>query len=191
MQVRTSCLCGHGRDPNLTLSLVTFTTPSLPPGTPPLRPLNANTHAGVLPASASSNLASLQNANVDNLDDECFATLPEMDALGDCKILRERGTSDQTNSGPLFPMGLSTTSSPAEVDRTAEGTVSEGAEGGAIFPTSSSSTRRAHNSHINSNKYFFSSFNDVDLLRSMSADCCMPRRQEWGTMAAVGLPSFS
>ena len=33
---------------------------------------------------------------------------------------------------------------------------------------------------------FFSSFNGVDLLRSMSADCCMPRCQEWGTMAAVG-----
>jgi hypothetical protein len=32
----------------------------------------------------------------------------------------------------------------------------------------------------------FSSFNDVDLLRSMLADCCMPQRQEWGTMAAVG-----
>jgi hypothetical protein len=33
---------------------------------------------------------------------------------------------------------------------------------------------------------FFSSFNDVDLLHSMLADCCMPRRQEWGTMVAVG-----
>ncbi len=33
---------------------------------------------------------------------------------------------------------------------------------------------------------FVSSFNDADLLRSMLADCCMPRRQEWGTMAAVG-----
>jgi hypothetical protein len=33
---------------------------------------------------------------------------------------------------------------------------------------------------------FYSIFNNVDLLRSMSADCCMPWRQEWGTMAAVG-----
>jgi hypothetical protein len=34
---------------------------------------------------------------------------------------------------------------------------------------------------------FFSSFNDVELLRtSMSADCCMAQRREWGTMAAVG-----
>ncbi len=33
---------------------------------------------------------------------------------------------------------------------------------------------------------FFSSFNNVDLLGSMSAGCCMPRRQEWGTMVAVG-----
>ncbi len=155
MQVCISCLCGHGCDPNLTLSLVTFTTPPLPPGTPLLPPFNANTHAGILPASASSNLASSQNANVDNLVNECFAMLPEMDALGDGKILGERGTADQTNSGPLFPMGLSTTSLPAEVDGTAEGTVLEGAERGAIFPTSSLSTRRAHNSHINSNKYIF------------------------------------
>jgi hypothetical protein len=140
MQVCTSCLCGHGCDPNLTLSLVNFTTPPLPPTTPPLPSLNANTHAGVLPASALSNLASSQNANVDNLVDECFTSLPEMDALGNGKILGERGAADQTNSGPLFPMGLSTTSLPLEVDGTAEGTVSEGAEGGAIFPTSSSST---------------------------------------------------
>ncbi len=33
----------------------------------------------------------------------------------------------------------------------------------------------------------FSSFNDVDLFRSMSDDCCMPQRREWGTMVtAVG-----
>jgi hypothetical protein len=107
-----------------------------------------------------------------------------MDTLGDGKILGERGAADQTNSGPLFPMGISTTSLPAEADGTAEGTVLEGAKGGGIFPTSLSSTRRAHNCHINSNKYFFSGFNDVDLLHSMSADCCMPRHQEWGTMAA-------
>jgi hypothetical protein len=133
-----------------------------------------------------SNLASSQNANVDNLVDECFATLPEMDALGDGKILKVRGATDQTNSAPLFPMGLSMTSLPAEVDGTAEGTVLEGVEGGGIFPTSSPLTGRAHNSHINNNKYFFSSFNDVDLLHSMSADCCMPWRQEWGKMATVG-----
>ncbi len=61
----------------------------------------------------------------------------------------------------------------------------------------------ALNSQINSNNYCFSSFNNVDLLRSMSADCCMHQRWGWGTMAAVGwwrlpwlagaciLPSFS
>ena len=32
----------------------------------------------------------------------------------------------------------------------------------------------------------FSSFNNVDLLRSMSTDCCMPWRRGWSTMAAVG-----
>jgi hypothetical protein len=79
--------------------------------------------------------------------------LPEMDALGNGKILGERGTADQTNSGPIFPMGLSMTSLPAEVDGTAESTVLEGAEGGAIFPTSLLLTGRAHNCHINSNKY--------------------------------------
>jgi hypothetical protein len=56
--------------------------------------------------------------------------LPKMDALGDGKILEERGAADQTNSGPLFPLGLSTTSLPAEVDDTAKGTVLEGAKGG-------------------------------------------------------------
>jgi hypothetical protein len=52
--------------------------------------------------------------------------------------------------------------------------------------TLSSSMRHAHRSENNSNKYLFSSFNNVDLLCSMSADCCMPWRREWGTMAAVG-----
>jgi hypothetical protein len=33
---------------------------------------------------------------------------------------------------------------------------------------------------------YFSSFNNVDLLHSMLADCCMRWRQEWGTMAAMG-----
>ncbi len=47
-------------------------------------------------------------------------------------------------------------------------------------------TCHAHNSENNSNKYLFSSFNGIDLLRSMLADCCLPRCQEWGTMAAMG-----
>ncbi len=34
-------------------------------------------------------------------------------------------------------------------------------------------THCAHNSEYNSNKYLFSSFNGVDLLHSMSADCCI------------------
>ncbi len=134
MQVRTSCLCGHGRDPNLTMSLRTFTTPPLPPGTLPLPPLNTDTHAGILPASALSNLASSQNANIDNLVNKCFAMLPEMNALGNGKILGERGAANQTNSGRLFPMGLSTNRLPEEVDGTAKGTVLEGAEGKSIFP---------------------------------------------------------
>ncbi len=31
-----------------------------------------------------------------------------------------------------------------------------------------------------------SSFNNIDLLCSMMADCCVPRHWEWGTMTAVG-----
>jgi hypothetical protein len=58
-----------------------------------------------------------------------------MDALGDGEILGERGVADHANIGPLFPMGLSMTSSLAEVDGTAEGTVLEGAEWGSIFPS--------------------------------------------------------
>ena len=77
------------------------------------------------------------------------------------------------------------TSLPAEADGTAGGTVSEGAKGESIFPTSSSLTQRAHNSHITRNN-FFPGFNNVDLFCSMLADCCMPWCQEWGTMMAVG-----
>jgi hypothetical protein len=66
--------------------------------------------------------------------------LPEIDAFGNGKILGESGLADQTKNAPLFPRGLSMTSLPAEVDGTADGSVSEGTEGGSIFPTSSSST---------------------------------------------------
>jgi hypothetical protein len=52
-------------------------------------------------------------------------------------------------------MGLSMTSLPAEADGTVDSTVAEGVKGGSIFPTSLSSTQRAHNSHITSNKCNF------------------------------------
>ena len=58
--------------------------------------------------------------------------LPEIDTFGDGKILGEGGVADQTNSVPLSPKGLSMTSLLAEVDGTAEGTVSESAKGGSI-----------------------------------------------------------
>jgi hypothetical protein len=134
------------------MSLPTFTISPIPPGTPPPPALNANTYAGVLPVLASSNLVSLQNANVDNLVDRCFPSLPESDADGDGEILGESSVADKI-SAPLFPIGLSMTSSPVEVDSTAKGTVSEGAEGGGIFSTSLSSTQRAYNSHITSNNF--------------------------------------
>ncbi len=35
---------------------------------------------------------------------------------------------------------------------------------------------------------FFSSFNDIDLLGSMLADCCMPWHQEWGL---VGISAWN
>jgi hypothetical protein len=82
-------------------------------------------------------------------------------------------------------MVLPMTSLPAEVDGTGEDSVSEGAEGGIYFPH----PLCQHNVHIRVIliviNIFFSSINNVDLLCSM-ADCCMPQRQEWGTMAAVG-----
>jgi hypothetical protein len=155
VQVCTMCLCSHGRDPNSTMSLLTCRTPPLPPSTPLLPPLNANTHAGILLSLALLNLMHLQNANVDNLLDGCFALLPEMDTFGNGKILEEGGIADQANSTPLFQMGLTMTSLPAEVDSTAEGTVLEGSERGSIFPTSLSSTQRAHKSHITSSKYIY------------------------------------
>ncbi len=122
------------------MSLVTFMTPPLPSGTPPLPPLNANTHVGILSALVLSNSIRSQNTNVDNLVNGCFAMLPEIDAFGNGETLRESGFADQVNSVPLFPRGLSMTCLPAEADGTADGTVSEGAKGGAIFPTLSSST---------------------------------------------------
>ncbi len=106
--------------------------------------------------------------------------------LGMAKFSGREASLTKQTARPSNPMGLSVTSLPAEMDGTADGTVSEGAKRGFIFPTSSPSTQRAHNSHITSNKIFFSSFQDVDLLHSMLANCCTPRRQEWGTMAAVG-----
>jgi hypothetical protein len=135
MQICTLCLCRHGHDPNLMTNLCTFTTPPLPPGTPPVPPLNANTHAGVLPASALSNSMHSQNANVDNLVNGCFVMLPEIVSFGGGEILREYGLADQTNSAPLFPRGLSMTSLLVEANSTADSTVSEGTNGGSIFPT--------------------------------------------------------
>ena len=41
------------------------------------------------------------------------------------------------------------------------------------------------NSNITSNKYYFSSFNDVDLSHIMLVDCCMLCCRECGNIAAV------
>jgi hypothetical protein len=148
MQVCTLCLCCHGCDPNLMTSLCTFTTPSLPPGTTLLLPLNTNTHAGVLPALALSNLMRLQNADFDNLVKGCFALLPESGADADGKILGESGLANQTNSAPLFARGLSTTSLPAEADHAVRcgQHCFRRCRGGGLFSTLSSTTRRAYNS---------------------------------------------
>jgi hypothetical protein len=61
----------------------------------------------------------LQNANIDNLVNGHFATLPEMDVFDNGEIHGEEGIADQTNSGPHFPTGISMTSLPAEMDGTA------------------------------------------------------------------------
>jgi hypothetical protein len=135
MQICTLCLCRRGRDPNLRTRLDTFTTPPLPPGTPPMPPLNANTHAGVLPALALLNSMRLRNANVDNvINGGIIPMLPEMDTFGDGEILGEGGISDHTKSAPLFPTGLYMTSLPAEVDGTAEALFQKAPRGGPYFP---------------------------------------------------------
>ncbi len=124
---------------------------------------------------------SSQNANVDNLVNNCFASLPESDAGGVGKILGESGVNDQTNSAPLFTRGQSTTSLPAEADGTADGTVSagDGAPGGGPYFPHRHCQRDVHILVILLViNIFFSSFNDVDLLCSMLADCCMPWHQE-------------
>jgi hypothetical protein len=165
------------------MSLHTSTTPPLPPGTPPLPPLNANTHAGVLPASALFNLASSQNANVGNLVDKCFATLPEMDMA---KFLGREAPLTKQTAAPYSQWVYLRLARQRRWTALPKALFRKAPRGGAFFPH----PRRQHDVHIIVIliviNIFFSSFNDVDLLRSMSADCCMPRRQEWGTMAAVG-----
>jgi hypothetical protein len=51
---------------------------------------------------------------------------------------------------------------------------------------SSSSTRCVFSCVINCSKDIFSRFNNIDLSRSMLADCCVPQCRAWGTVAAVG-----
>jgi hypothetical protein len=46
-------------------------------------------------------------------------------------------------------------------------------------------THRALTSYLVFKKIRYSSFNNIDLLCSMLADCCVPRCREWGTMTAV------
>jgi hypothetical protein len=41
-----------------------------------------------------------QNANVDNLVNRCFATLPEIDAFGNGNILGESGIADKPTAHP-------------------------------------------------------------------------------------------
>ena len=153
------------------MSLRIFTTPPLSSRHLPLPPLNANIHAGVLPALVLPNLMRLQNANVDNLVNRCFAMLPEFGAFSDGIFGGESGLAGKTNSAPLFPRGLSMTNLPAEADGTADSTVSEGTEGGGpYFPHNCCQHIVLIIVTLLVKNIFFSNFNGVDLLCSILAD---------------------
>jgi len=116
------------RDPNSTMSLRKNTSPIRPPHFPPLAPLDANTHAGVHLALATSN-----------------------------------------SSG-----GLSGAHRFVDVASFLH----------AVVET------MCNSSHINSNKFFFSSFNDANPSHTMLVDCCILYCRECGPMLAVGTTPF-
>jgi hypothetical protein len=125
VQACISCHRIKNRDPNCMMMLSKNTSPVCPPGAPPLAPLDANTHAGVHLASATSN------------------------------------SSGGLSGAHRFVVIAS--SSHVVIDTTYK------------------------SSHINSNKYFFSSFNDADPSHIMLVDCCMFYCRECGPISAVGM----
>jgi len=107
----TSCRHKKPSDPNLTMSLVRSSPPTLPPDAPPLAPLVANTYETNNAMSATSNSAASSDANDDNFAIEFLASLPESSTGSDVDFLGEGGHADEINtttppSRVLFNVGL-------------------------------------------------------------------------------------
>ncbi len=188
MQVRTLCLCHLGGDPNLTMSLVTFMTPPLPPSTPPPAvPQRQHTcrrspGIGIVKFNALAKMLILTILSTDVLQ-RCqkLALLAMAEFSGRVALLTKQ-TVHPSSQGVYLWLAC-------QQRRTALRTAlfQKAPKGGPYFPHRC----RSQNMHIIViflviNIYIFSSCNNVDLLCSMSTDCCMPRHQEWGTMAAMG-----
>ncbi len=171
-------MCGHGRNPHLTMSLRTYTTLPLPSGTPPCR-LSMPTHMRASPrhwhrpiwrARKMPMLAILLTSVLRRFQKWM---LWAMTKFSESEALLTKQTVAPSSQWVY----------PRHCRRHCFGR----RRGGGLFLPHCC---RRHDVHIIVIliiiNFFFSNFNDVDLLRSMLADCCMPRRQEWGTMAAVG-----
>ena len=89
-----------------------------------------------------------------------------------------------------FPAAAAVTELPDDVNRSIGRTYCVGTAGDGPYAAAGIAACSQHFVHIIVKliviSIVFSSFNNVDLLRSMSANCCMPRHRGWGTMATVG-----
>ncbi len=191
VQLPTLCLSLHGHDPNLTISLHTFTVPPLPPSQypPPPPPCCPSTpthmwvfsrhwHRQIWYARKMLTLTIL----LANVSRHCqkLMVLAMAKFSGRVALLTKQTAHPSSQEVYLWLA--------CRQRWTALQTVlfQKVPGGGPQFPHPC----HKHKVHIIVIllviNFFFSSFNNVDLLRSMSADCCMPRRQEWGTMAAMG-----
>jgi hypothetical protein len=124
---------------------------------------------------------------VDSFVDEFVALLATADFGDSDGILNNAAPVNPTDGTPLLKRSLSNDGEEEMMLFAMGGCERIGGAGGQYCMFSCRCQRVVHMIvKIIVISIYFSSFNDVDLLRSMSADCCMPRRWEWGTMAAVG-----
>jgi hypothetical protein len=139
----------------LTTSVRAFTTPPLPPGTPPPCRPSMPTH---MRASSRHWHCQIQCARK-----KLTLTILSTDVLQRCQKWTLLVTAKFSGREALLTKQITRPSSqqvylwPAYRLRwTAlwKTLFQKAPRGGSIFPTSSSSTQRAHKSHINSNKYF-------------------------------------
>jgi hypothetical protein len=82
------------------MSLRKNTLPVCPPPLPPLAPPDPNTNVGIHLALTMSNLASLQNADIESVNDAFFLSMSENVGAGGGEILDEVGPSKPTNDAP-------------------------------------------------------------------------------------------